>query len=386
MQILVLNAGSSSLKHQLFAVTDGDLAPLSHGLIERIGEPQGDIRNHSDALARIFSELEQSPSFAPRELLAIGHRVVHGGESFDRSVLIDDEVILEIRRAIPLAPLHNPPALVGIESARRLRPDLPQVAVFDTAFHQTLPPHAFRYALPTWCYEKYRVRRYGMHGTSHSYVSRRAADLLCRHPSEVKLITLHLGNGASVAAISGGRCVETSMGLTPLEGLVMGTRSGDLDPAVPLFLCREAGMTIAEVDRLLNQESGLKGLCGENDMRALLQRVSQGDGNAELALDVYCHRLRKYVGAYAAILGRLDSIVFTAGVGENSPEVRKRVCSGLDLLGIQLDERRNLSAPRGETTDISASGTVVRVFIIPTDEEKEIGRETLNTIPPLAVI
>ncbi len=272
MQILVLNAGSSSLKHQLFASREGELARLSHGVIERIGERQGEFSNHSDALAEIFAGLERSSSFDPRQLRGIGHRVVHGGDSYDRSVVIDDQVIHEIRRAIPLAPLHNPPAIAGIESARALRPDLPQVAVFDTAFHQTIPPHAFRYALPTWCYERFRVRRYGMHGTSHAYVSRRAAELLGRRPDEVNVITLHLGNGASAAAVAGGRCVETSMGLTPLEGLVMGTRSGDLDPAVPLFLCREAGMTVSEVDRLLNRESGLTGLCGENDMRAVLSR------------------------------------------------------------------------------------------------------------------
>jgi len=380
MLLLVLNTGSSSLKYELFAGSGGDLASVADGVVERIGEPDGDVPDHAAALAKVFGRLERSGRFGPRELVGIGHRVVHGGESFDRPAIIDDRALDEIRRAIPLAPLHNPAAVAGIEAARLLRPDVPQIAVFDTAFHQTIPPHAYRYALPAWCYERHGIRRYGMHGTSHAYVSRRAAELLGRPAEEVNAITLHLGNGASAAAVAGGRCVETSMGLTPLEGLVMGTRCGDLDPAVPLFLCREAHLTPETVDGLLNRESGLKGLCGENDMRAVLGRASRGDTDAELALAAYCHRLRKYVGAYAATLGRLDALVFTAGVGENAPEVRRRVCANLDLLGLRLDGAKNLTVKRGEPADVAAPDSPARIFVIPTDEEREIATQTLRLV------
>jgi len=380
MQILVLNSGSSSLKHQLFALSDGELTKLDRGSIECIGEGNAQVHCHADALALVFEQLERASECDPRELVGIGHRVVHGGDLFDHPVLIDDRVIRGIREAIPLAPLHNPPALAGIDAARTLRPDLPQVAVFDTAFHQTLPSHALRYALPAWCYEKYGIRRYGMHGISHAFVSRRAAELLDRQPADVNVITFHLGNGASAAAIAGGRCVETSMGMTPLEGLVMGTRCGDLDPSVPMFLYREAGMTVAEVDRLLSHDSGLKGLCGSNDLRAILQRAKRGHSDAELALQIYCHRLKKYLGAYFAILGRVDAVVFTAGVGENSPEIRRSACDGLDLIGIRLDEERNLAVRRGQASDVSANGSPVRVFVIPTDEEAEIARRSLEVM------
>lgn len=378
--ILVLNTGSSSLKYELFAAARGEVASVADGLIERIGEAEGDVPDHAAALAKVFGRVERSGKFDARQLAGIGHRVVHGGEAFDRPVLIDDRVLTEIRRVIPLAPLHNPAAVAGIEAAQALRPDVRQVAVFDTAFHQTMPPEAYRYALPGWCYEKYHVRRYGMHGTSHAYVSRRAAEMLGRPTSEVNVVSLHLGNGASAAAVAGGRCVETSMGLTPLEGLVMGTRSGDLDPAVPLFLCREAGITPADVDRLLNRQSGLKGLCGENDMRAVLERAARGDADAELALRVYCHRLKKYIGAYAAVLGRLDALVFTAGVGENAAEVRRRVCEGLELIGVRIDEGKNGAVRRGEAADVSAGGSAARVLVIPTDEEREIALQTLALV------
>ncbi|HEX6987014.1 MAG TPA: acetate kinase [Planctomycetaceae bacterium] len=380
MLLLVLNTGSSSLKYELFAAEGDDLASVADGLVERIGEAGGDVPDHAAALAKVFDRLERSGRIDPGRLGGIGHRVVHGGEAFDRPAAIDDRVLDEIRKATPLAPLHNPAAVAGIEAARRLRPDVPQVAVFDTAFHMTVPPHAHRYALPAWCYEKYGVRRYGFHGTSHAYVSRKAAEMLGRSVERTNVVTLHLGNGASVAAVAGGRCVETSMGLTPLEGLVMGTRSGDLDPAVPLFLCREAGMTPAEVDRLLNRESGLKGLCGENDMRAVIERAAAGDADAELALAVYCHRVRKYVGAYAAVLGRLDAVVFTAGVGENAAEVRRRVCEDLDLLGVRLDAAKNGSVRCGEAADVAAEGSRARVLVVPTDEEREIAAQTLRIV------
>ena len=380
MLLLVLNTGSSSLKYELFAEAGEELVSVADGLLERIGEPDGGAPDHAAALLQVFDRVGRSGRFDPASLVGIGHRVVHGGESFDRPVLIDDLALEEIRKAIPLAPLHNPAAVAGIEAARAVRPDVPQVAVFDTAFHQTIPPHAYRYALPAWCYERHHIRRYGMHGTSHAYVSRRAAELLGRRIEEVNIITLHLGNGASAAAVAGGRCVETSMGLTPLEGLVMGTRCGDLDPAVPLFLCREAGLTPAEVDRLLNRESGLKGLCGENDLRAVIARAGRDDAAAELALAAYCHRIRKYVGAYAAVLGRLDAVVFTAGVGENSTEVRRRVCDGLGVLGLRLDEARNAAVVRGTEADVATADSPARVLVIPTDEEGEIARQTWRLV------
>lgn len=381
MHLLVLNTGSSSLKYELFAMQRDQFDSVAEGLVERIGETGSGVPDHSAALAKVFAAMQREQGLDAGSLWGIGHRVVHGGEAFRGPVLIDDRVLDEIRRLISLAPLHNPAAVTGIEAARRLTPDVPQVAVFDTAFHQTIPPEAYRYALPNWCYEKFGVRRYGMHGTSHAYVSRKGAEMLGRRLEETNLVTLHLGNGASVAAVAGGRCVETSMGLTPLEGLVMGTRSGDVDPAVPLFLMRETGLSAAEVDRLLNRESGLKGLCGENDMRSVLERVSEGDETAELALEVYCHRIRKYLGAYAVTLGRLDAIVFTAGVGENAAEVRRRVCNELGIIGIVLDEEKNAAAGRGQATDVAADESRVRVLVIPTDEEREIANQTLAMIP-----
>ena len=369
MSWLILNAGSSSLKYQVFS---NDLRSQAAGLIARIGEPGGDAADHVTALQRVFAELGTArPS-------GVGHRVVHGGESFASAVLVDDAVLREITRLIPLAPLHNPAAVAGIAAARTLLPGVPQVAVFDTAFHQTIPASAARYALPTWCYERYGIRRYGMHGTSHAAVSRTAAELLGIPLAQLNVISLHLGNGASAAAIAGGVCIETSMGLTPLEGLMMGTRCGDLDPAVPLLLCREAGLTPAEVDRLLNRESGLKGICGENDMRAVLARVTAGDAAAELALAMFCHRIRKYIGAYAVTLGRLDAIAFTAGIGQYSPEVRRRCCERLSILGVELDEARN--AECHTTADIATATSRVRILVIPADEEREIARQTQQTV------
>ena len=380
MYLLVLNSGSSSLKYELFDVIGDNFTSVTAGRIERIGEDSGDAPDHAAALAKVFGRIEQPGRSDPQRLIGIGHRIVHGGEAFDCPALIDDHTLEKIRKAIPLAPLHNPASVAAMEAARALRPDIPHVAVFDTAFHQAIPSYAHRYALPAWCYEKYGIRRYGMHGTSHAYVSRRAAELLDRPIEETNVITLHLGNGASAAAVAGGRCVETSMGLTPLEGLVMGTRSGDLDPAVPLFLCREVGMTVGEVDRLLNYKSGLKGLCGENDMRAVLNRAASGDVDAELALAIYCHSARKYVGSYAAILGRLDALVFTAGVGENAAEVRRRICENLDLLGLWLDETKNREVRRREVADVATTRSRSRIFVIPTDEEREIATQTLCVI------
>ncbi len=305
------------------------------------------------------------------ELFAIGHRVVHGGDLFREPAVVDGEVMAAIRGLIPLAPLHNPSNLLGIEAALQRFPGIPQVAVFDTAFHQTLPPAAYRYALPEELYEKHRVRRYGFHGTSHGFVAKEAARHLGRPLEELNLITLHLGNGASVAAIQEGRSIDTSMGMTPLEGLVMGTRCGDLDPAVPFYLIRQMSLAPEKVESLLNKESGLKGLCGCNDMREIQQLASGGDGRARLALDLFCYRIRKYIGAYYAVLGRLDAVVFTGGIGENSGPVRSCVCGGLRHLGIAVDEGRN-GAVEGEAAEIQEEGASVRVLVIHTDEELEI--------------
>jgi acetate kinase len=398
VQVLVLNSGSSSIKYRLF---DADLRVLATGLLERIGEPAGlathqltvdgavrevvddaPIPDHEVGFARLVAVLEEAG--VGTDIGAIGHRVVHGGDEFTAPTVIDDAVMERIRSQVPLAPLHNPANLTGIEVAERLRPDLPQVAVFDTAFHQTLAPHAYRYALPDELYRDHGVRRYGFHGTSHAYVARRAAAHLGRPLEDLKLITLHLGNGASATAIDGGRSVETSMGLTPLEGLVMGTRSGDLDAGVIFHLVRQAGLSADEVDTLLNRRSGLKGLCGDNDLRTVAERAAAGDVDARLALDVYVHRIRKYVGAYTAVLGGLDALVFTAGVGENADVVRAEVCRDLGVLGIELDPDRNegaraSAAPAG-VAELHLASSRVAVLAVATDEEREIAERTLAAV------
>lgn len=290
-------------------------------------------------------------------------------------MIVDDTVIAEIERLIPVAPLHNPANLTGIRTARSLRPDLPQVAVFDTAFHTTMPESAARYAIDVSTADEYRIRRYGFHGTSHAYVSRETARLLGKSPGDVNVIVLHLGNGASASAVRGGRCVDTSMGLTPLEGLVMGTRSGDVDPAVIFHLARVGGMSTDEIDTLLNKKSGLIGLCGDNDMREIRRRVDEGDEQARLAFDIYIHRLKKYIGAYYAVLGRVDAIAFTAGVGENAAAVREAAVAGLEGLGLAVDA--GLNAARGdEARIVSPEGARVAVAVVPTDEELEIATQT----------
>lgn len=386
MNVLVINCGSSSLKFRLFAMPEARL--LAHGLIERIGDRAGRttleregerrsqdarIADHAATLHWVLDEL------ADMRIDACGHRVVHGGERFFRPERIAPAVLEGIRAAIPLAPLHNPANLAGIEACAERRPGLPQVAVFDTAFHQTLPETAYRYAVPESWYEQYGVRRYGFQGISHGQVSARAAVLLGKPPEAVNLITLHLGNGASVAAIRGGRSVDTSMGMTPLEGLVMGTRSGDLDPAIPGYLHRVAGLSPDSVDEALQQRSGLQGVCGEHDMREILRRVKAGEASARLALEVYVYRIRKYIGAYWAVLGRVDGLVFTAGVGEHSPEVRARVCSGLEGWGVQVDAAANAAA-NGIEAAIHAEGSPVGVWVIPVDEEIEIARQTVDCL------
>ncbi|CAL9580410.1 acetate kinase [Streptomyces sp. enrichment culture] len=389
-RVLVLNSGSSSVKYQLLDMRDS--SRLAVGLVERIGEQTsrlkhtpaggesrergGAIADHDAALKAVAEELAKDGlGLDSPELAAIGHRVVHGGKHFTEPTVIDDRVLAEIERLIPVAPLHNPANLTGIRTARTLRPDLPQVAVFDTAFHTTMPESAARYAIDVETADAHRIRRYGFHGTSHAYVSRATADLLGKDPSEVNVIVLHLGNGASASAVRGGRCVDTSMGLTPLEGLVMGTRSGDMDPAVIFHLMRVGGMSADEIDTLLNKKSGLIGLCGDNDMREIRRRVDAGDARAELAFDIYIHRLKKYIGAYYAVLGRVDAIAFTAGVGENAAPVREAALAGLEELGIAVDGERN--AVRGdEARLISPDGARVAVAVVPTDEELEIATQT----------
>ncbi|WP_432058479.1 acetate kinase [Streptomyces sp. bgisy022] len=390
--MLVLNSGSSSVKYQLLDMGDG--ARLATGLVERIGEraslvrhvplatgggPRertGRIPDHEAALKAMAEEMaEDGLGLDSPDLAAIGHRVVHGGLRFTEPTLIDDAVCAEIERLIPVAPLHNPANLTGIRTARALRPDLPQVAVFDTAFHTTMPEAAARYAIDVKTADEHRVRRYGFHGTSHAYVSRETARLLGKAPEEVNVIVLHLGNGASASAVRGGRCVDTSMGLTPLEGLVMGTRSGDMDPAVIFHLMRVGGMSADEIDTLLNKRSGLVGLCGDNDMREIRRRVDEGDEQAKLAFDLYIHRLKKYIGAYCAVLGRVDAVAFTAGVGENSAPVREAAVQGLEGLGLAVDRARN--AARGDGARlISPEGARVAVAVVPTDEEREIATQT----------
>jgi acetate kinase len=315
----------------------------------------------------------------PAELLGIGHRVVHGGEAFREPVSIDEKVLEAIRDQIPLAPLHNPANLMGIEAARKVFPDVPQVAVFDTAFHQSMPPHAFTYALPYSFYALHHVRRYGFHGTSHFWVAKKAAAHLEKPLRVLHLITLHLGNGASAAAIRQGRSVDTSMGMTPLEGLVMGTRCGDLDPAIPFYLKRVTGMADGELEALLNKGSGLKGICGANDMREILQMADRGEPLAQLALELYCYRVKKYLGAYFAVLGRVDAVVFTGGIGENSATIRKRCCQGLEGLGITVDDGKNEKAGE-EVLEIQRNGGLVKVLAVRTNEEREIAEQTVATL------
>ena len=399
MKVLVLNSGSSSIKYQLFR--GDDWVAIAFGLVARIGETEGELKlnwldgdgnpqsrqetpaipTHQEGIDHIVAGLRASGALADvAELAAIGHRVVHGGPNFKHPVIVDDAVEAEIRGVVPLAPLHNPGHLAGIAVARRLFPSVPSVAVFDTAFHQTMPPAAYRYAIPEFLYTEHRIRRYGFHGTSHGYVASRAARVLGKPLEQCNLITLHLGNGASAAAIRGGQCIDTSMGLTPLEGLVMGTRCGDIDPAVLIYLGKNLGLDAEAQDQLLNRQSGLLGICGVNDMREIEQLAADGSARAELAIGITAHRLKKYIGAYYAELGRVDAIVFTGGIGENSVGIRQRACTGLERLGIVLDEEANASREaRGERC-ISVADGEVRVLVIPTNEELEIARQALAAV------
>ncbi len=386
--VLVLNAGSSSLKYSLIDALTGE--PAGSGLVERIGEEQGRLKHdgpqgrteraltvptHEAALGLVVETFrEHGPHLAEVHLVAVGHRVVHGGTAYSAPSLIDDALVATVERLVPLAPLHNPANLEGIAVARRLLDAVPHVAVFDTAFHQTLPAAAYTYAVPRSWTEDHHVRRYGFHGTSVSFVSRTAAEVVDVPVAQCRSIVLHLGNGASATAVDGGRSVETSMGFTPLEGLVMGTRSGDVDPALPAYLERAVGLDIERIDRALNRESGLLGLSGVNDFRELQRLRADGDLGAHLAYDVYVHRLRKYVGAYWAVLGTVDAVVFTGGVGENNPGLRADVLAGLERWGAVVDPALN-DVRSDEPRRISATDSTTAVLVVPTDEEWEIARQ-----------
>jgi acetate kinase len=366
MRVLVLNSGSSSVK---WAVIDtADESRVASGTVAQIGEPGSGTPDHAAAVSAVLATLPSG------QIDAVGHRIVHGGSRFTSAVLVDDEVMEAIHDLVPLAPLHNPAGLEGIQAARAALPGIPQAAVFDTAFHSTLPPEAFTYAIDREVAEKHGVRRYGFHGTSYRFVSAAAAEFLGLPLQQLRLIVLHLGNGASAAAISGGVSVDTSMGLTPLEGLVMGTRSGDIDPAVIPYLARVAGLSLDEIDDILNRKSGLLGLSGHADLRETISASDDGSAAAALALDVYTHRLRHYIGAYAAIMGGVDAVVFTGGVGENSPLIRQGATAGLEFLGVLLDRDAN-SAPAHDRRRISEPSSPVDVLVIPTDEELEIARQ-----------
>jgi len=373
LPILVLNAGSSSLKYQLVVPETAEVQ--AKGIIERIGEPGSPVADHAAAMQAMTKDLAAAGvDLDAIGLCAVGHRVVHGGPDLSDPTIIDDDVLNEIKDLIPLAPLHNPGAISGIEAARA-EFDVPHVAIFDTAFFNTLPAAAATYAIPRDLAQNYRIKRYGFHGTSHQYVSRAAAELVGRDLAELNQIVLHLGNGCSASAIRGGLAIDTSMGLTPLQGLVMGTRSGDVDPGLHTFLHNELGMTIAEIDTLLNKQSGLKGMAGVNDFRALEEQRSTGDGAAQLAFEVYVHRLKHYIGAYLALLGQLDVLSFTAGVGENSPSLRAAVADGLDVLGFVVDPELN-DVRSNFARVISPDGAPITIAVVPTNEELAIARET----------
>jgi len=395
MKVLVLNCGSSSIKYQLFVMPARTL--LAKGMIERIGDARAaiihqdehgkqqqaiDTANHDEAVAAILGKLMNSPSASPEAGVAIdavGHRVVHGGEEFTGSVLINDAVLASIEKMAGLAPLHNPPNLAGIRGAMHALPNAPQVACFDTAFHATIPAVAYTYALPYELYEKLGVRRYGFHGTSHRYVARRAAAILGRDKYGINCITCHLGNGSSMAAVRDGRSVDTSMGLTPLEGLVMGTRCGDIDPAI-LFYLAENGYTVAQLNDLCNKKSGVLGISGSsNDMRTLVEEAAAGHERAQLAIDIFCYRIKKYIGAYSAALGRVDALVFTGGIGENAVVLREQICANLASLGIRVDPQKNESAV-GKEARIDAEDGGVAVLVIPTDEEGAIAADTYQLV------
>ncbi|ALO65843.1 acetate kinase [Arthrobacter alpinus] len=374
MRVLVINSGSSSLKYQVRDTDTNEVA--ASGLIERIGEEGGAIADHGEAMSQVAAAL--TDELAHKPLDAVGHRVVHGGERFSEPVLITNEITRAIERLNPLAPLHNPANVLGIRAITAKWPDMPQVAVFDTAFHRTLPEYAWRYAVPDSLYRKYGIRRYGFHGTSHEFVTGRAAALLGIPVQEFNAVVAHLGNGVSLTAIQGGASIDTSMGFTPLEGLVMGTRSGDVDPSILVFLQRQ-GLSADEIDTMLNKESGLKALAGNNDMRAIVDAAESGDRHAQLALDVTSYRLAKYIGGYHVAVGGAQALVFTAGIGENSAQFRALVASRLGALGVKLDDAANL-VRSGEPRVISAPDSQIPVLVVPTNEEQAIAEATAAVV------
>ncbi|GAB7081333.1 acetate kinase [Megalodesulfovibrio paquesii] len=399
MKILVINSGSSSIKYQLFDMAAGNRV-LCSGLVERIHEPMGLIKHkkfpdtaeeavftdelpipdHKIGMQLVVDRItkgEAAVVASPDEIDGAGHRIVHGGVYFTEPVLVDDSVVEKLTATIPLAPLHNPGHLAGIATSRELLPKAKQVTVFDTAFHQTMAPEAYLYALPYEYYEELQVRRYGFHGTSHQYVFNKSAEFIGRKPEETSGITMHLGNGCSMDAVKRGKCIDTSMGLTPLAGLVMGTRCGDVDLAVYPYLAERKGLTVKEIDTVLNKQSGLKGICGVNDMRDVHARREAGDAKAQLAFIMFCRKVKHYIGAYLALLGECHTLSFTAGIGENDVDVRQEVCQGLEHLGIKIDAEKNATAKRGQPVDISADDSAVRILIMPTNEELAIAQQTL---------
>jgi acetate kinase len=400
VKVLVVNCGSSSIKYQLVNMNDESV--LAKGLVERIGldgsilthQPEGkdkvvinaDIKNHSIGIKLVIEALTDAKHGVitdMKEIAAVGHRVVHGGEKFADSVLITPAVMDALEACIEMAPLHNPPNIMGINACAEIMPGVPQVAVFDTAFHQTMPKHAFLYALPYEAYEKYGIRRYGFHGTSHKYVSQQAADLMGESITNLRIITCHLGNGASIAAVKHGKCIDTSMGFTPLEGLVMGTRCGGIDPAIIPFLMKKEGMTAEQIDSYLNKKSGVLGVSGvSSDFRDIENAANSGNDRSELALEMFAYRVRNFIGSYTAAMGGVDAIVFTAGLGENSISMREKICTGLEFLGTKIDPVKN--NVRGKAQEISVDGAQVKIFVIPTNEELVIARDTKTICSKLA--
>ena len=394
MKILVINCGSSSLKYQLLDMTTEEV--LVKGLVERIGiegsvcnhQKNGsdkvvikeEMKDHNKALEIVLKAVTDEKIGAVKsldEIYAVGHRVVHGGEKFAESVLINDEVIAEIESCIDLAPLHNPANVMGIKACKEILPKTPMVAVFDTAFHQTLPEENYLYSLPYELYEKYAIRKYGFHGTSHKYVTERTANLMNKNLDELNIITCHLGNGASITAVKNGKSYDTSMGFTPLAGITMGTRCGDIDPAITMFLMQKENLTISEVDKIYNKKSGVLGISGvSSDFRDLEKGEEEGNKRCKLALDIFANRVKKYIGEYFAILDRVDAIVFTAGLGENSGPMREQVCKGLENLGVKIDSVKN--DIRGKEALVSTEDSAVKIFVVPTNEELMIAKDTMN--------
>ncbi len=396
MKVLVINAGSSSLKYQLIDMTNE--AVLAKGLCDRIGidnsfvkQSRGEeeavvinkvLKNHKDAIQAVISALTDDKIGVIKnmsEISAVGHRIVHGGEKFNSSVVIDDKVMDAVRECIDIAPLHNPPNIIGIEACQQIMPNIPMIGVFDTTFHSTMPDYAYLYAIPYELYEKYGIRKYGFHGTSHKYVSERAAEMLGKPLSSLKIITCHLGNGSSICAVNKGKSVDTSMGFTPLQGLAMGTRSGTIDPEVVTFLMEKEDLTVKGVSTLLNKKSGVLGISGvSSDFRDLHAASEEGNKRAQLAIDIFCYGVKKFIGEYIAVMNGVDAVVFTAGVGENNSVARKQILSDLDFFGIKIDDEKNKL--RGREVDISAADAKIRTLVIPTNEELAIARETLRLL------